>query len=443
MASPYKKFKIQEKIEELASWRLSILMAACCLLGGTSQPVLLGKLPLYLFSLLIIGWAVTSKKRDPLTSLISPIFVLGSLFVGLFLLYLIPLPPEIWTSLPGRRKVVEGFTLTESELPWLAISLTPEDTLASIWNFLPPIAVALILILDLRVQEFRRALITIILVSFISVILGFLQLLISNKMLYIYEFSNFGNAVGFFSNANHFAGFLAMIFPICYYSSKNYLSGFASINLVFLAIGILSTSSMTGYILLAYVFLLSIFCLQRGKKARLFTLVVALIGITALLIDFFYLQKFGKQFIENFTLTKGLSRYEMYTTIFSIPDFPAFFGTGPGSFYDIYLLNENRNTMSTKFANQLHNDFLQITLELGFPGLIIMIVTSCWAIYVLIAEALKGKNGDKLKLIGAISVSSILIASMPDYPLRTISIGTLFVFFAILMTGAHRKISGY
>ena len=44
---------------------------------------------------------------------------------------LVPLPPELWTALPGRDHVREGYALLGQPLPWMPISLAPFDTVAS------------------------------------------------------------------------------------------------------------------------------------------------------------------------------------------------------------------------------------------------------------------------------------------------------------------------
>ena len=158
-------------------------------------------------------------------------------------------------------------------------------------------------------------------------------------------------------------------------------------------------------------------------------------------LDFFYFKEFGDQLIEKFTEMKGVSRQEIYTTMLTQLDLFSLIGNGPGSFYDSYLVIENRDTMGTKFANQAHSDFLQITQEIGILGVLSMTGLALYSLFVIMKEAFFSPRKNYLRLAAAISVSSVFIASMPDYPLRTISVSTLFVFFVCIMTGVVRDVS--
>ena len=39
---------------------------------------------------------------------------------------IVPLPPELWTALPGRSEIVANYRLLGVPLPWLPLSLAPE-----------------------------------------------------------------------------------------------------------------------------------------------------------------------------------------------------------------------------------------------------------------------------------------------------------------------------
>jgi hypothetical protein len=452
MTNPVARFFKQKDMQSLTPWRLSLFLVICCLFGGTSQAALAIKLPLFMVSLLVIGWVLTSSSREPLRALLTPIIILGAAFFAIFWLYLIPLPPELWTKLPGRAPIETGLRLVDEELPWLPLSLTPEDTFVSIWSFLPPVAIVLLLRLDLREKELSRAFKTIIVISIFSVLLGLLQFIHGGKFLFIYAISSFENAVGLFSNANHYACFLVMIFPLCFYlvskgrgagffllNQKTATSKLAAINLIFIWIGVLLAGSMTGYFILVFAFILSVFYLRREHKLTLSVFLIGLAGMGLFALDFFYFKEFGDQLIEKFTEMKGVSRQEIYTTMLTQLDLFSLIGNGPGSFYDSYLVIENRDTMGTKFANQAHSDFLQITQEIGILGVLSM--TGLASLFVIMKEAFFSPRKNYLRLAAAISVSSVFIASMPDYPLRTISVSTLFVFFVCIMTGVVRDVS--
>ena len=125
--------------ERFCDWRLTIFLTLCLFLGGTSLGVTSLKIPLYYASVCFIGHALVMQKSS-IKSLWSPSVILGGALIGLYCLYLLPLPPIIWVDLPGREVVVQSFELTDNSLPWLPLSLAPRATFESLFNFLPIIA---------------------------------------------------------------------------------------------------------------------------------------------------------------------------------------------------------------------------------------------------------------------------------------------------------------
>ena len=116
-----------------------LYLFACILLGGSAQGMF-SNLALQLAGIAILGWAAVSRmpvKDSPSARRIEWIAALAVLLV---LLQLIPLPPALWSHLPGREFVAQGFALIGQPLPWLPLSLSPADTIATAMALLPPLA---------------------------------------------------------------------------------------------------------------------------------------------------------------------------------------------------------------------------------------------------------------------------------------------------------------
>ena len=79
--------------------------------------------------------ASSSKLRLPLFLIFAVVLVP--------VLQLVPLPPQVWTILPGRAEVAEAYKAAGMSLPFLPISLEPLTTLRSLLSLLPAIAVFL------------------------------------------------------------------------------------------------------------------------------------------------------------------------------------------------------------------------------------------------------------------------------------------------------------
>src|SRR6185369_12269211 len=105
-----------------------------------------------------------------------PLFVvLAVLLVPI--LQLIPLPPGVWTILPGRGEVAEAYTAAGMSLPFLPISLEPLITLRSFFSLLPAVAVFLGVFCLRDEVELSWVLLTIFLVAIVGTGLGLLQLI--------------------------------------------------------------------------------------------------------------------------------------------------------------------------------------------------------------------------------------------------------------------------
>src|SRR5262249_38921485 len=194
------------------------------------------------------------------------------------LLQLIPMPPSLWSGLPGRGEIALAYEAAGMTLPWLQISLYPTATWLGLLSLLPATAVFLAaLSLDRRS---RRVLILVILiVIFASAVLDMLQIMGGEESpLRFYDVTNRGRAVGFFANSNHNAAFL--------YSAIPFVTGYAigvvldqrrhrTIDLVFLAllmvaiiIGLTASQSRAGMVLLFVAGLSSLLLAWRHSQGQ-------------------------------------------------------------------------------------------------------------------------------------------------------------------------------
>ncbi len=424
----------------LMRMRLSAFLILCLTLGGTSQDIVAPKLPLYILSLCVIAWGVIRiKNGDYIGKLKIPFLLLSLLFLA-SLLYLIPLPPSIWTTLPGRKNIVQGFELLSMAPPWLPLSVTPETTLFSMFDFLPPFALLMMVGVFASRREINLALRAVLIFAVFTVFLGVAQLSGLNESLYFYKFTNHGTAVGFFSNANHQASFLLMTLPIAAVISvnsvqksleDNFLTVLSMLAFFTLLIGVFLTSSVAGYGLAVYVLLATILlCVPNsGGKKKYFWAVSGII-VTVVLSDFLFLSGHSGELLSEFKGSGHASRRVLFADSYqAIKDFFPF-GSGLGSFDNVYRLYEQAGESTIPHA---HNDFLEAVLELGIFAIILIAAFLIW-FGNLAYKAITSQRSSSLFAKGAfVSISSVFIHSMVDYPLRNIGLSVLFTFFICLL----------
>jgi hypothetical protein len=126
---------------------------------------------------------------------------------------LIPLPPEVWRALPGRQAAVDGFVAARMSLPWLPISLTPEETWDAALGLIPPAAMfcAAVCVSE-RARKGLPALVLAMAAG--SVLLAMAQRLAGpDSRVWLYAFANRDTPAGLFANRNHQAALLATTLP--------------------------------------------------------------------------------------------------------------------------------------------------------------------------------------------------------------------------------------
>jgi O-antigen ligase len=105
-------------------------------------------------------------------------------------------------------------------------------------------------------------------------------------------------------------------------------------------------------------------------------------------------------------------------------------GTGFGSFDPVFRLHEPFDLLKPSYFNHAHNDFLEIILNGGLPGaLLLMGAIAWWAIRSVNAW----RGGSTTARLGSATVFLILVASVSDYPLRTPQMMAVLAIAALWM----------
>jgi hypothetical protein len=94
--------------------------------------------------------------------------------VGAVLLHLIPLPPSIWSGLPGRKIVVGVYEAADMPLPWQPISIAQVRTWNALFSLLAPLGM-LIALLALPARRNKQLLYLLIGLGFASGLIGMIQ----------------------------------------------------------------------------------------------------------------------------------------------------------------------------------------------------------------------------------------------------------------------------
>jgi O-antigen ligase len=413
-------------------------------LGGASAAGYWANMALQLLAIPIIAWTLIAQPSSALSTPAKQLMGITLLGLLVIALQLIPLPPSIWASLPGRQPVVQGFALLGQQLPWLPLSLDPYWTISSALWLLPAIAVLLGIV---RLGGFRASWLAWIVagVTIASVAIGALQKVGgSDSSWYIYEITNYGSTTGFFANANHLATLMVATIP---FLAALYLalasrgrsvqksSGLFVVlagTLAVIGVGIAINASIAGIGLSVPVLAASLLMiLSRSRKLPKWTPL-----LVALLLAGSVVTVFTAPFANNLTTqgekSKEDSRYNSFTrSLAATADFMPV-GSGIGTFQQIYRTREDPASVDRFYMNHVHGDYIELALETGIPGLLVLAIFLFWwgrrAVRIWTAE-----EPDYFACAATIASAAILAHSVVDYPLRTAAISALFAACCALM----------
>jgi len=418
----------------------AIYVAACIVLGGASAAGIVANALLQLGAILIGGFSLPRLLRHGTDSRARmPLLICASIF-ALCLLQLVPLPPSVWTLLPGRAEYAADLAEIKVQAPWLGISLAPEATLASMLALLPA-AAAFLAVLNLDEQNRRWVAVAIAAAAIVSVALSIIQVSTGAKSpLYLYEITNRGSAVGFFANRNHLTTLLLATIPLVEgirTSGKPSTSisppkpgiriaTYATI--FFLVVGIVATGSRAG---LAILFPTTLFtlALHRRLKTGMISkpIVWGAVLLSGLALAAVLLGPQGERIAaKTNNLNEDVRFYAAEPTfIAAIKHLP--FGSGQGPFDSVYRDQAADDNLQPNFVNHAHDDYLETLLTAGIPGALILLFFLIWY-----GRAIDATWRQRPKLPGSIPraativIAIILLHSALDYPLRTAAISVVF-----------------
>ncbi|MDQ3139624.1 MAG: O-antigen ligase family protein [Pseudomonadota bacterium] len=427
---------------------MPLFLMLCLILGGSTRAAWANMI-LQLLAIAIIAWAAFSRPRMQVSKSATWLVWMAALMVVVIALQLVPLPPGLWSLLPGREEVANGYALLGQPLPWLPLSLAPAQTIASALWLLPPLA---LLAGTLRLGAYKASWFAFALVAttFVSVLLGALQVTRGGSA-YLHEISNFGVAIGFFANANHMAILLVATIPFLIallgarkVRAKSVQASVSKIVIVggallVILLGLALNGSLAGWGLGIPVVATSLLIRSplADRRARWALVGAGLVGLAAAALVM------SSPLQNNLTSAGADQSFDSRRTIFgrslaAAADF-APFGSGVGSFVLVYPSYEDPAEVGRTYVNHAHNDFIEIALETGLAGIVLILLFLLWwgarttAIW-------RDETIDFQARAATIASGAMLAHSLVDYPLRTSALAALFAVCIALMIAPRPKL---
>lgn len=429
-----------------------LFLAACLIFGGASSAGHLVNAALQLAALAAILVVVL---RDDVPPLPRPALWLLALFAaaaGVLIFQLIPLPPAIWSALPGRAPILAEYRLVGVDPPWLPISLAPQATLATLPALLPPLAMVLLTFASSGYGRFGSVLVVVAL-AVASVLLGVMQRLQGpDSAMYFYEVTNRGGVVGFFANRNHLSTLLlcGIAFAAALAISPSRRADLqrkigrrmiAGCILAFLVAGVVIVKSVAGWMLMLPVLVGALTLYARGEQGRLSlgfvgtTVAVSAIGIALALFAPIQLNDLGDKLSG---IGPNQRQQSIGTTLGAATEHLPF-GAGGGAFVRVYPRYEDPARASQEYVNHAHNDYAELFLDYGLLGLALAAAGIGWWAVNLRPTWRSNAAAGSFGRAGSIAVGVVIAHSMVDYPMRTAAMAALVGFAAALMVAPESE----
>jgi O-antigen ligase len=414
------------------------LVVASAIFGGASGEdparlaiVELSSLPLLLMA--VRGLIVGGRWR----ALVGPLAVLATI-IAVPLAQLIPLPPAIWTRLPGHAPEVRALALAGLPWSWRPIDLAPQAGETSALALLPPSAMFLGA-LRLRWGSLRLLTGLWLALGVVGVALGAFQLSgPQGSPAYLYASTNYVSLLGFFANRNHEASFLLVLLPFAAVfaarglgraGGKGLVALLASMFFLLATVALATVRSRAGIILCGPALLAAMAIIWRASDAPGRMRTVAAVGglITAgvLGVGLFAMAPILERFDRN---TPPEVRLQAWPYVEKAANDYLPLGSGIGSFDTVYPAVEPLSLLSPPYLHHAHNDYLETWLETGWLGMLALAAFLIW--FAPAAWGAWRRRGPETDLARAASVAvALLLAhSFVDYPLRTTALSTLLAF---------------
>lgn len=445
----------------VAFWALVAFLVAAFLTGGGARADIQSLAILRPLSVFVCGFALytmTAQQARENRLLLG----MAAAIILLVVAHLIPLPPTLWESLPGRDIIVHADRAARIGAIWRPLSMVPRTSWNALYALFVPLAV---LLLGIQLGREERLLLLPVVVSLglMSGLWGLLQAIGDPAgPLYLYRITNNGSAVGLFSNRNHQAIFLAMLFPML---------------AVYACAGVRTEAQarIRGGIAVASSVVVVPLLLVTGSRAGLALGMVGLI-VAALLYRRPQVGELSKRKLANFywqyvliglsvlclgALTALLSRAEALQR-FSSPDpnqeerllvwkpiahmawsyFPV--GSGVGSFAEVYQIGEANRLLGPNYLNHAHNDWLELYMTVGLPGLVLLAIALfafVRSVRRILASPIGLTRDSYFGRLGAVVIAFVALGSVVDYPLRTPSLSCVFVIAVLWVHAALGRLA--
>ena len=368
--------------------------------------------------------------------------------VALPLLQLVPLPPSIWSQLPGRDAFLEAAMISGTPQPWRPLALSPDAAWNSFFSLLVPTA-ALLIVGVMNEADRARVPGLVFALATASAMLAVFQVSgarLDNPL--INEVVS--TASGIFANPNHQALLLSIgiVAAAAWAADRQHKASLrvpvAGGAAIWFLLMIMASGSRTGLALGFLALLVAVLIVKRALGTLLARVPVrwrwgivalGLVSIVSLAVVSFTA---GRAVSLNRLLVLSTGedmRSRAFPTVLHMIATYMPFGSGFGSFDPLFRMHEPEALLKFTYFNHAHSDYLEVALESGAIGIALVAVAIGWALRRGISAWRTDPSGMTAPSarFGSAALLLVALASIVDYPARTPTIMAMLAVAAMLV----------
>jgi len=426
---------------------LAILLGVALIVGGGGVRYGLANLVVQLTALALLACYreafFSYWKKAP-----ASLNILVALSIALPVLHLVPLPESVWTQLPGRSLAADAREASGYH-GWASASLDHSRTLVALSGLIAPLTV---LVLGWTVVREHLAMLGLIVVAMgvMNFLLGIPQILSTDTLTSFYpETPMPGVLFGTFANRNSTGVFLvcalafAAVLPVKF--NHPMVLPIRVCICILLVTAIVLTRSRTALVLASLPFglvgLKAVYALiidkssaaETGRGRYIIGMSVLFAGaVTAAIL----LAAPGRvsDTLERFEGDANPRAYIWEDSLY-VGDRYWPVGAGMGTFDEVFQIDESLENMAARRPGRAHNDYIEIAIEAGVPGLALIaawLVLIGWFTWKARLSAFRWEAW-----CGSVVLFACALQSVTDYPLRNQSMLVLAAFALVLLARAQ------
>lgn len=419
-------------------------IAFALLLGGGAAAMGLAQVIILTVGLLTGFVSLFARRGIQSMRLPWPVIAVMLLLIVLPLLQLVPLPPELWRSLPGRAAETAIIDLAGGGKLTRPLALDPNTNLQLFATLVMLTGFALI-VAQLDSVNINRLIQVVLALALVQFLVGAVQFSTAGTTLDIFDNSHKGWLLGTFANRNHTGLFFAcsiLLTAALYENPLPFDKGQAlrlrrlvlSALVALWLLGAIGTGSRTAFVLSLVATALAATIALRGIQVPRWTwlggtFVLAVVAAAVMLSER------AQRLLDRYETVGTDQRWSMWDNSYDmIADYMPW-GGGFGSFSVIYKKYEPLEEVIPTFANNAHNDYLELLIEAGLPGVIVLGLIVMLAL-VGVVRGIRSSNPQIARhaLVAGGIILLFLCHSVVDYPVRRTAMAMiLFLAFGLLL----------